>query len=215
MPRPLDHIDTIIFDFDGTIADTMSLGVAISNEISEKYRFKKIGSPEALNFYRNLPTRDALRAIGISLIKLPFVANAFRKRLAENIDSLKPVPHMPEVIRSLASQYRLGVVTSNSMENTVAFMKKYRMDDCISHYATGIRIFKKYATISKLVKKHRLSTDKILLVGDETRDVEAAKKAGLPVVSVLWGFHTRAVLQQYNPDYIIEHPDELMALLLC
>jgi phosphoglycolate phosphatase-like HAD superfamily hydrolase len=50
-------------------------------------------------------------------------------------------------------------------------------------------------------------------VGDEVRDIVAARKAGVDVAAVSWGYNTREVLAKHEPDYLIERPELLPTLL--
>jgi phosphoglycolate phosphatase-like HAD superfamily hydrolase len=49
-------------------------------------------------------------------------------------------------------------------------------------------------------------------VGDESRDLDAARKAGVSVAAVSWGFHAPELLASMNPTYMLEHPRELLRL---
>lgn len=213
MNTSLQNISTIFFDFDGTIADTLELGVAVSNSIAEKYGYKKISDKQELELYRNLSTQKAIKTIGISYLKLPIVANAFRKELAKQVHKLKPIDGIKEVIKELSKSYKLGIVTSNSQENIENFLDRYEIKECFQYISTGIRLFQKNKTLKSILTTTDLEPNQVLLVGDETRDIEAAEKCGLTVISVSWGFHTRAVLEKFNPDYLIDHPNQLLDLL--
>lgn len=213
MSASLKNISTIIFDFDGTIADTLELAVSVSNTISDKYGYKKIGNRQELDFYRNLSTQKAIKAIGVSYFKIPVVANAFRKELAKNIHLLNPIDGITNVIKELSQSYQLGILTSNSQSNIETFLQRHDLIDCFKCFYSDIGLFKKNKLIKSIQKKDNLSSDQLLLVGDETRDVEAAHTCGLPIISVAWGFHTRAVLEKFHPDLIIEQPSELLPLL--
>jgi phosphoglycolate phosphatase len=213
LKQSLENIETIIFDFDGTIADTLELGRKISNELAGKFHFKKINSSEELDYLRNLSTQDAIKAIGISYLKLPFVAANFRKRLAKNIDKLNPIEGIPEVIKHLSRHYQLGILTSNSENNVNDFLRNHKLESFFSHLWTGINLFNKRNSIEKLIKKHQINVQTTLLIGDETRDIEAAKKCDLPIISVTWGFHSSEILKFYTPTYLIDKPSDLLILL--
>lgn len=213
MSKGLQHTKTIIFDFDGTIADTMKLGVEISNELSERYGYKKIHNEDDLNFYRNQTTQDALKAIGISLVKLPFVARSFRLNLSKRIHKLRPIDGIGDVLSELSKKYTLGLVTSNSGKNIDIFLKQHLLDSYFQFRATGIQLFNKSSSIKSIVRKHRLDKDSVIVIGDETRDIEAARKCKLRIVSVSWGFHTSDLLQKHAPDQLINSPNDLLTLL--
>jgi phosphoglycolate phosphatase len=213
LEESLKNIDTIIFDFDGTIADTLELGLKISNSLSEKFNFNKINSIEELEYFRNLSTQAAIKAIGISYIKLPFIAVSFRERLADSISELNPIKGIPEVLIKLSKHYQLSILTSNSEKNVVKFLKKHQLESYFSSYSTGISLFNKKRSIKALIKKHKIDSKKVLLIGDETRDIEAAKKCDLPIVSVTWGFHSKVILKSYNPTFLISEPNDLLDIL--
>jgi len=213
LSKSFENISTIIFDFDGTIADTLELGVTISNSISDKHGYKKISNQEQLDSLRNLSTQKAIKAIGISYFKLPSVANAFRKELSKSIQLLKPIEGIPEVVKELSKSYKLGIVTSNSQKNIEEFLHNNKISNCFEYFSSGIRLFQKNKSVKSILKSANLNKDQVLMIGDETRDVEAARKVGLPIISVTWGFHTKAVLEKFNPDNIIDRPAELLPLL--
>ncbi|HNP19383.1 MAG TPA: HAD-IA family hydrolase [Fulvivirga sp.] len=213
MKKGLENIETLIFDFDGTIADTLDLGHKIANSLSGKFKFKKINGKEELDYYRNMSTQEAIKAVGVSYLKLPFVAAAFKKRLAQNIDQLNPIDGIPEVIKELAKHYDLGILTSNSKSNVKDFLSKHGLTDCFQYIATDIGVFRKKRSILSMIKTYTIDARKTVLIGDETRDIEAAKKCELPIISVSWGFHTRDNLKSHEPNYIIDNPLELLTLL--
>jgi len=214
MSNDLKHIKTIIFDFDGTIADTMKLGVEISNSLSDRFGYKKIRNNRELDFYRNQSTQEALKAIGISLVKLPFVARSFRQNLTKKLDELCPIEGISEVLSRLAQDYTLGIVTSNSEKNINLFLAKYGLDQYFQFRYTGIRLFNKSTSIKSLLKKYAFDKSSVLVIGDETRDIEAARKCQLTIVSVSWGFHTSDLLRKHCPDELVNKPKDLLNLLL-
>ena len=213
MSKGLKNTKTIIFDFDGTIADTMTLGVEISNHLSDRFGYKKINSNADLDFYRNQSTQDALKAIGISLVKLPFVARSFRQNLSKKIDELQPVDGICDVLSKLSKEYTLGIVTSNSERNIDAFLKKHFLEGYFKFRSTGIQLFRKSTSIKSMIRKYQLERDDVIVIGDETRDIEAARKCKLRIVSVSWGFHSSALLSKHQPDQLISTPKDLLNLL--
>lgn len=213
MSKDFKHIKTIIFDFDGTIADTMTLGVEISNELSNKFGYKKINNETELDDYRNISTQDALKSIGISLVKLPFVARSFRRSLSQQLHRLQPIDGICTVIKQLSTKYTLGIVTSNSKKNIDTFLTKHGIDSCFEFRSTGIQLFNKCGSIKSMIKKHSIDRNDVIIIGDETRDIEAAKKCKLPIVSVAWGFHSTKLLLKHQPDILIDTPTDLLNLL--
>lgn len=213
MVNRLDNISTILFDFDGTIANTIEAGVTISNELSDIYGYKRINNQEELEYYRGLSTRVALLEIGMPLLKLPLIATAFRKRMSGIIMDIKPFESIVPTIERLSRKYDLAIITSNSEVNLNAFLNKNNLDSFFQHQFTGINLFGKSHTIKKFVKKHKLDCHEVLMIGDETRDIHASKKCGLRIASVCWGFHHEHLLESCQPDYIVHRPSDLLTLL--
>ena len=63
------------------------------------------------------------------------------------------------------------------------------------------------------MKKSGRSKENAIYVGDEVRDIKAAKKAGVKVASVTWGYNLESVLSSFHPDYIINRPEDLIKLV--
>lgn len=83
------------------------------------------------------------------------------------------------------------------------------------HLSTiGSSMLGKHKNISKILKLMALSPSDCLYVGDETRDIEACKKVGIPVAAVTWGFHSQEKLRVFNPNFLVESIEELQALFL-
>ncbi len=58
-----------------------------------------------------------------------------------------------------------------------------------------------------------MNSEEVIYVGDETRDIEAAKKINSKVIAVSWGFNTKEALARHNPDFLIHQPSELLDVM--
>ncbi|MGA1474197.1 MAG: HAD hydrolase-like protein [Prochlorothrix sp.] len=76
----------------------------------------------------------------------------------------------------------------------------------------GVTILGKQRVLKRLVRRQGWAAEQVCYVGDEVRDVEAARGAGVRSIAVTWGFNTTAVLNRANPDYLIDHPAELIEI---
>jgi phosphoglycolate phosphatase len=104
---------------------------------------------------------------------------------------------------------KLAVVSSNS-EATVRRVLGPELAGLISHYACGASAFGKAAKFRAVVKKAGVSPADVLCIGDETRDVEAARQAGLAAGSVTWGYATGAILAAQRPSVLLETPHDVL-----
>ncbi|BAU08070.1 carotenoid oxygenase [Fischerella thermalis CCMEE 5273] len=200
----------VIFDFDGTIADTVDALVSIANRLAKEFGYVQI-TPEELALLRNLTSREIINYSGISVFKIPFLVKKIKGELKSKIPELKPIPGMKEALINLKNAgHRLGIITSNSKDNVTEFLRINELDNLFEFIYSGITIFGKTTIINNLLKQKQLKPEEVIYVGDETRDIEASKKANIKVVAVSWGFNSPEVLAKQNPNYLIHHPSELL-----
>jgi len=197
----------IIFDFDGTIADTISLGIHLINDYSERFRYNKIDR-ETMN---GLSAFELMKVMGIKLYRLPYLAWYLRKLLKNRASEIQMNPGIKDLLENLKqSGYKMGIVTSNSTENVNAFLERNGLESYFTYMKTKVPLLKKTKALSKT--KRQLKTD-FIYVGDEIRDVEACRKNNLPVVSVGWGFNSVETLEQVNPGFVARTADEATKLI--
>src|SRR3989338_1188140 len=115
-------IKTIIFDFDGTIADTWKAIFQILKENQEKWNLPDI-SPETIADFRKKGVIDLIKKYNIVLLKLPFVIRKAQKELKDKMRAVRFYKDMKEVILDLKKKgYVLGILTTNSKENVNIFL---------------------------------------------------------------------------------------------
>lgn len=202
---------TILFDFDGTIADTVETGVEVFNDLARRYGFYQITASNA-EMLRAKGPRAVMRTLEIPVLKAPVVLRSLRKGIRLALPDVEVVEGVRAAILSLREKgYRLGIVTSNSADNVRQFLKNNQME-WFDYIQAGTGIFNKASKIRKLVARESLKCDETVFVGDEIRDIEAAKKNKMKVVAVTWGLNSREGLEIARPDFIIESAGELAAL---
>jgi phosphoglycolate phosphatase-like HAD superfamily hydrolase len=206
-------VKVIIFDFDGTLADTFDALVSISNRLAIEFGYAPT-TPEELPKVRNLSSREIVKQSGISVLKLPFLLRRVRESLHNEIQYLNPITDIKEALTQLINEgYFLGILTSNAEENVIPFLKKHGMQGLFSFISSETSLFRKDKSLKKLMKINNLSSEEVIYVGDETRDIEASKKINIKVIAVSWGFNSGEVLAKHNPDFLIHKPSELIEVL--
>ena len=199
----------IIFDFDGTIADTVDALVTIANRLAGEFGYIQI-TPEDLALLRNFTSREIIKYSGVSMLKIPFLLKKVKGELKAKIPELKPILGISEVLATLHSQgYTLGIITSNSPENVTAFLLNNQLNHLFEFIYSGVTIFGKTTIINNVLKQKQLDPTTVIYVGDETRDIEASKKANIKVIAVTWGFNSPEALAKQEPYILINHPQEL------
>lgn len=203
----------IIFDFDGTIADTFDVVLSISNCLASEFGYPPV-QPEEVKHLKNLTSREILKQSGVSLLKLPFLLRRLRVELNREICRLGPIAGIREVLQELKDGgNHLGIVTSNSRENVIAFLEAQQMADLFDFVGSGLTLFGKGRIIQQIIKQQKLDPAIVTYVGDETRDIEAARKIGIRVIAVSWGFNSSQILAEHRPDFLIHRPAELLEVL--
>lgn len=204
---------TILFDFDGTIADTLSVLIEIANEVMEEMGRQPL-SPQQIEHYRGMTIMQIKDELQIPATKIPSLVAKARKKLFGYRDELQPIPQILDVIQALRDKnVTVGMLTSNSKKNVDYFLHRHKANDLFDFVYTGSSLFGKTRMIKKIIKKYDLDGKKLIYVGDEVRDVTTAKKANVAVASVTWGFNSESILRQHSPDVVITKPKQLLNLV--
>ncbi len=203
--------DIAAFDFDGTLADTMPWFNSILNTVADKYGFRKIDAAER-DQLRHREASEILKFLGIPLWKLPAIMAHVRTLMQEIDPSVHLFDGIPDALARLkAAGMLLAVVSSNSLENVQRVLGPDTVG-LFDDYECGTDLFGKPAKIDRLLKRHDTAPERFLLVGDEMRDIDAARKAGVRVASVAWGYNHVDALRERGPDELFLHVADLPAL---
>ncbi len=203
-------MSAIIFDFDGTIADTLEF---FQDFLVSEAKHEPLTATEKKALH-GLTLIGIARKLGHPWWRLVRLYFAGRTKLNPVIDHYKPFAGMPEVIRKLHSEgHELYIISSNSMPNMRDFLMLYKLDSYFGDLRGGAVLFGKRPALRRLIRKHRLELRNSIYVGDEVRDVEGAKAVNMRVVAVTWGFAKRADLQAAEPTKTVDNPEELLNYL--
>ncbi len=204
----------ILFDFDGTLADSFSATLAIANRMAVKYGFSQVNDIQAAAF-RNLGARQILRESGIPLHRLPSWIRELKEEQRHEIPAMKPPEGLTEALFALKEAgLSLGIVTSNSRGNVQLFLESNGWTQQFDHLESGSSLFGKSRLIKRVITRAGYPVAEVVYVGDEERDVEAARQANVSPVAVSWGYNSREVLARSQPDHLLDRPEELLRLFL-
>lgn len=203
---------TIIFDFDGTLADTLDMLVEVVNQLLKEAN-RPILTDQDVTKLRGMNIQGVMRYLKVPFRMLPQLVNKVRKMLTNRATNLKPIPGIVEVIKQLSKDgHKLGVVSSSSKETINTFLKANGLQDSVTFIDAGLGLLSKSRSLKSCLRKHQLDPSQTIYVGDEVRDIEAARAAGLPIISVAWGLNTRTLLETKRPDHLLDKPAELLKL---
>lgn len=202
----------IIFDFDGTIADTFNLFYQVAVELSREFGMEDKLNPELIKKYRHQGAAKIIKDFGIKPWQIPKLVKKGQTLFTNKVAEAKPFLEIPEVLEKLNDQTSLGIITTNSAENVEAFLEKHRLD-FFDFVISSPALFGKSKTIKNVLKNYNLNKFEVIYVGDEVRDIESARKAGVGVGAVTWGYNDEDLLQLNNPDFLFDIPQELLTLI--
>lgn len=204
-------IKAVIFDFDGTLADTRHIVYKAYERLVEKHGFKKF-SPEELKAMKSLSVKERFKRSGVPLFKLPQLVREAQAVYGEFIDLAVPYKDIPELLQTLKKKgLRLYVISSNSVANINIFLAAHSLELFVQVYSSS-GLFGKHRTINRLIENLGIQKKEAVYVGDEVRDIIACKKASVPIIAVTWGYDELHLLQESRPDFVVGSPSEILGL---
>lgn len=201
-----------LFDFDGTLADSFDTIVTTTNRLAPEFGFEPV-APAELARLKHLSTRQLLWQSQISLLQIPALLRRVRAELHQAMPDIQPFPGLPDAIAALhAQRHWLAIVTTNTVNNVQVFLAAHDLTDYFSGIDGGGSLLGKGRLIRRSLRRYDLNPSQVIYVGDEVRDIEAARQAGVAIAGVAWGFNSREALLAANPDWLLESPSDLQAI---
>lgn len=201
----------LLWDFDGTLADTLSLALNVYNRMAREKQFKPIMDPHAV---REMSMREFLKSHDVPLHRVPFAFAAFLKELGELAAGTNLNEGVGQALQQITDMgIQQGVVSSNATENIRQCLKSNNAESYFEHISGTSRVFGKEHRLKSAVKKFQVDLSEVLYVGDEIRDIEASQAAGMDIAAVTWGLNSAEALSSHRPTYLVSHPDDLLRIL--
>ncbi len=201
----------VIFDFDGTLADSLPWLRSVLDDLADEFGFRRPDGGDLEKLRRTSP-RDAMALLRVPRWKVPFIAARARRRMSRELDAIRLFPGVEEVLERLQEAgVTLALVSSNSRRNAERVLGS-RAAARISHWACGAALLGKAASFRRVLARSRIAAAEAICIGDELRDGQAARAAGLAFGAVGWGYHELEVLRTEQPVEVFERVGELLRL---
>jgi phosphoglycolate phosphatase len=198
-----------IFDFDGTLADTLPWFLNAVNRMAEKHGFNRIEAGE-VETLRGYSARQIVEHLGVPAWKLPRIGIDMRRWMAEDIRQIRPFDGIGAMLRGLSDRsVALAVVSSNAYDN-VRHVLGAEHATLISYYECGTSLFGKRGKLRSVLKKSGARPGEAIFIGDEIRDIEAARAEGIPFGAVAWGYTHVEALEAYAPAEVFADAAEVV-----
>jgi HAD superfamily hydrolase (TIGR01549 family) len=200
---------TVIFDFDGTIADTFAIVSNIALDFAKQH-----GITVTAEEGRAIGLQQIIKQSKFPTLKIPRFLIEVKHQLGLKIqDEVKPFEGMSLVLNRLSEKYNLGIISSNSENNIKCFLDKHELSGLFHYIHSDSSLFGKDAVLKRFCRKHNLKYADIVYIGDEDRDILAAKKLKIQTIAVAWGYNDKELLQRGNPDYLLDKPGQILEVL--
>lgn len=200
----------LLFDFDGVIADSMKLVRVFYNKIHEKYGLPYAETEKDVSnlFHKNV--YEGLVDAGLPEDKAHDFLEDMKRLTFENEDLYEPFDGIKDVLFTLKEKgYILGVISSNHTKIIEQFLEKYSFGDIFEEIHGAEERTSKVEKINYLMNKLGFDKSQTYYIGDTVGDIKEGRAAGVHTVAVSWGYHTKEELEQENPEYLFEKPEEL------
>ncbi|BAC49969.1 blr4704 [Bradyrhizobium diazoefficiens USDA 110] len=196
-----------IFDLDGTLADSFPWFLRTINDVADRFGFRRVAD-EDIEGLRHASSREILSRLEVPLWKLPAIARHARRLKAEAASEISLFAGVEAMLRTLAGNgVQLALVTSDSEAN--AREKLGEAAALFAHFDCSASIFGKPAKFRRVIRRASVELDRVIAIGDEVRDIEAARAVGIACGAVSWGYAAPAALRALAPDHMFAQMEDI------
>ncbi len=212
----INLMKTIIFDFDGTIADTLPFTWKKVLQYLRKEKLVADSDEKLIEEIRLKSYHELMKKFKISWLKFPLIYLEIRKAqkdLYQIIETIQLFPGMRDLLKKLKNNNcQVGILSSNIKMTIDKFIKINDLN-YFDFVHCEKNLFGKDRALNNLIKKYKLNKEDVIYVADEVRDIEACQKANVKIISVTWGFNKDQVLRAYKPTWLVKNPKEILSIL--
>ena len=204
----------VIFDFDGTIADSFGTVIAIAYHLTKK---EQLADLEQVKLFRdhNASLTQAIKSLNIPKWQWPWLLQRGRRLMAQQIHQIPAFPGLERVLKDLSQdKFQLFIISTNSTANVERFLVEKGMLPYFDRIYGGAGLFDKDKIIRKVLKQEKMDAQNAVYVGDEVRDILAAKSLSMPCISVSWGYNSAELLASYAPMVVVHNAKQLENVIL-
>lgn len=203
----------VIFDLDGTLADSFPWFIGSLNAVADHFRLRRVGEHE-IEPLRRADVPEILRHLGVPRWKLPMIARYMRKLKSTELDTISLFPGVGDMLRTLKSGgVTLTLVSSDNEQNAKVVLGPGNAA-LFSDYNCSAALFGKAGKFRRVMKRAGVEPRHVLAIGDEARDLNAARAAGIDFAAVTWGYTAPEKLLTFKPDIVFERMEDITVRLL-
>jgi phosphoglycolate phosphatase len=200
-----------IFDMDGTLSDSFPWFLSVINGVADKHKFQRV-TDDRIDEMRSVGAGELVRMLGVPKWRIPLIIRDMRKMKTKQIDRIALFPGVDRMFAELKARgVTIAVVSSDNEDNVRHVLGT--LDDQVSHFACAAGLFGKTAKFQRILELTGISVDDTLSIGDEIRDIDAAREAGIDFGAVAWGYTSAAALNARAPTFMFSRMDDITVAL--
>lgn len=202
--------ELVIFDFDGTLADSGDWMLRTFAEVAPRYGLRPFTTEDAERL-RGSSTREIVQYLDAPLWRIPQIVAEMRRRATADVHRIALFDGVDTLLRTLDERgLRLAIVSSNTEANVRRILGPANAAR-IDVYDCEASMFGKARKLRAVMKRTGVAAAATLCVGDETRDIEAAQAVGAASGAVTWGYATAGILATFAPTLTFQTPADIAA----
>jgi len=201
-----------ILDLDGTLADSFPWFLGMLNTVAREFRFRQVAEGD-IEPLRHGSMNEILRKLDVPLWKVPQIAHRMRAQKRADMARIPLFLGVDAMLRALSDAGVTLALVSSDNEANARDMLGDANAALISHFACGASLFGKAAKFRRVMKLAGVAPDATIAIGDEIRDIEAARAAGIACAAVTWGYAAPEALRAQRPDVVFRRMEDIVAML--
>lgn len=207
-------VKAVLLDLDGTLSDSLKIHTEAWTRMLKKH-LGIILRPGELRPFIGTPAIVILREYAPD-DQIPVLMEALVSYEVQLSDQIQLFPEIRPALKELHSAgLKLAVVTSQTDAECDLARQSLDLEEVIDLWVTSSMVATPKpdpAPVLKAIEIFKIKPGEVIMIGDTFNDLEAGRNAGVRIGAVLWGFGQRDKLLSYHPDFVFEHPGELLDL---
>jgi phosphoglycolate phosphatase len=203
----------LIFDLDGTLADSFPWFISSLDEVADAFRLRRVPEHE-IGPLRHADAREIIHRLGVPRWKLPMIAHHMRKLKTGRLNEIGLFPGVDTMLRSLKDGGTKLALVSSDRESNARVLLGDENAALFSDYDCSAGLFGKVKKFRRVMRRAGAEPHRVLAIGDEARDLEAARAAGIHFAAVTWGYTAPEKLRSLNADIVFDRMEEIPQRLL-
>lgn len=205
----------ITLDYDGVLADTLNDLLQFGQEACNQLGVKHLVRKDDIHNLEEMSFSSFGRACGVPVHLVDEFVRICLDSIARKASPPAIFKGLKQVVRRLAVNHTLVVITTNSSQNVNAFLSQHGLDGCIQAVYGVDSPGSKADKISAARERFRTdgNWEEVFMVGDSVSDIRAAKEARAKSIGVAWGHQSLERLLAGSPDHIAHSPPDLIEII--